>query len=99
VAEVNNGGDMVERVLRTVDASVPYRAVRATRGKAVRAEPVAALYEQGRVHHIGLYAALEDQMCSFVPDQYEGSPDRVDALVWCLTELMLAGKMVQIWAY
>ena len=89
VAEVNNGGDLVERVIRTVDPSVPYRAVRASRGKAVRAEPVAALYEQGRVHHVGLFADLEDQMCAFTPDQYAGSPDRVDALVWCLTELML----------
>jgi predicted phage terminase large subunit-like protein len=89
VAEVNNGGDMVERVIRTVDPNVAYKAVRASRGKTVRAEPVAALYEQARVHHVGLFAALEDQMCSFTPDQYEGSPDRVDALVWCLTELML----------
>ena len=91
VAEVNNGGDMVERVIRTVDRNVSYKAVRASRGKTVRAEPIAALYEQGRVHHVGLFAALEDQMCSFTPDQYEGSPDRVDALVWCLTELMLGG--------
>jgi phage terminase large subunit-like protein len=80
---------MVERVIRTVDPNVAYKAVRASRGKTVRAEPVAALYEQARVHHVGLFAALEDQMCSFTPDQYEGSPDRVDALVWCLTELML----------
>jgi len=89
VAEVNNGGDLVERVIRTVDRSVPYRPVRASRGKAIRAEPVAALYEQGRVHHVGLFADLEDQMCAFTPDQYGGSPDRVDALVWCLTELLL----------
>jgi len=68
---------------------VPYRPVRASRGKAIRAEPVAALYEQGRVHHVGLFADLEDQMCAFTPDQYGGSPDRVDALVWCLTELLL----------
>ena len=59
VAEVNNGGDLVERVMRTVDRSVSYRAVRASRGKAIRAEPVAALYEQGRVHHVGLFADLE----------------------------------------
>jgi predicted phage terminase large subunit-like protein len=89
VAEVNNGGDLVERVLRTVDPSVAYRAVRASRGKVVRAEPIAALYEQGRVHHVGLFAGLEDQLCVFAPDQYDGSPDRVDALVWCLSELML----------
>ena len=86
---MNNGGDLVERVLRTVDPSVAYRAVRASRGKVVRAEPIAALYEQGRVHHVGLFAELEDQMCVFAPDQYDGSPDRVDALVWCLSELML----------
>jgi predicted phage terminase large subunit-like protein len=96
VAEVNNGGDMVERVIRTVDRNIAYRAVRASRGKTVRAEPVAALYEQGRVHHVGLFAALEDQMCSFTPDQYEGSPDRVDALVWCLTELMLGQRVPNI---
>jgi predicted phage terminase large subunit-like protein len=89
VAEVNNGGDLVERVIRTVDPSAPYRPVRASRGKAIRAEPVAALYEQGRVHHVGMFVDLEDQMCAFTPDQYAGSPDRVDALVWCLTELML----------
>jgi predicted phage terminase large subunit-like protein len=96
VAEVNNGGDLVERVMRTVDRSVSYRAVRASRGKAIRAEPVAALYEQGRVHHVGLFADLEDQMCAFTPDQYAGSPDRVDALVWCLTELMLTqqGRLI-----
>ena len=89
VAEVNNGGDMVERVIRTVDRHVAYKAVRASRGKSIRAEPIAALYEQGRVHHVGLFPALEDQMCSFTLDQYQGSPDRVDALVWCLTDLML----------
>ncbi len=66
--------------------------MKASRGKTVRAEPIAALYEQGRVHHLGLFPALEDQMCSFTPDQFEGSPDRVDALVWCLTELMLNAR-------
>jgi predicted phage terminase large subunit-like protein len=96
VAEVNNGGEMVERTLRTVDRSVSYRAVRASRGKAIRAEPISALYEQGRVHHLGLFAPLEDQMCAFAPDQYEGSPDRVDALVWCLTELMLESREPRI---
>ena len=96
VAEANNGGDLVQSVLRTVDHAVPYRAVRASRGKVIRAEPVAALYEQGRVHHVGLFAALEDQMCAFAPDQYDGSPDRVDALVWCLTELMLERREPRI---
>jgi phage terminase large subunit-like protein len=91
VAEVNQGGDMVTAVLRTVDATVPVRAVRANRGKWLRAEPVAALYQQGRVRHAGRFPALEDEMCDFGPDGMSGgrSPDRVDALVWALTELML----------
>lgn len=91
IAEVNNGGDLVERVIRTVGGSYPYRAVRASRGKATRAEPIAALYEQGKVHHVGGFPELEDQMCSYTPDGYDGSPDRVDALVWALTELMVEG--------
>jgi phage terminase large subunit-like protein len=89
IAEVNNGGDLVENVIRTVDPYVPYKAVHAKRGKVTRAEPISALYEQGRVHHVGMFAELETQMCSFVPDHLDGSPDRVDALVWALTELML----------
>jgi phage terminase large subunit-like protein len=92
IAEVNNGGDLVEKVIRTVDRNISFKAVHASRGKRVRAEPVAALYEQGRVSHYGGFDALEDQMCMFVPDQMDGSPDRVDALVWALTELMLDGK-------
>jgi len=91
VAEVNNGGEMVEHTLRMVDANVPYTAVHASRGKAKRAEPVSALYEQGKVHHVGSYPALEDQMCNWVPDlaESQASPDRMDALVWALTELMV----------
>ena len=93
VAEVNNGGEMVETMLRTVDPNVPFAAVHASHGKVARAEPVAALYEQGRVHHLGAFAALEDQMCAFSADfdrERAGySPDRVDALVWALTELFL----------
>lgn len=92
VAEVNNGGDLVEAVLRTVDAGVSYKAVHASRGKRVRAEPVAALYEQGRVHHVGTFPDLEDQMCMFVPDTTAQSPDRVDALVWGMTELMISRR-------
>ena len=82
---------MVEAVLRTVDARLPIRKVRATRGKWLRAEPVAALYEQGRVVHAGHFPALEDQMCDFGPDGLSSgrSPDRLDALVWALTELVL----------
>ena len=75
-----------------VDGTMPVRTVHATRGKYQRAEPVAGFYEQGRVHHVGCHAALEDQMCSFAPDidrHRQGSPDRVDALVWGLTELMV----------
>lgn len=89
VAETNNGGDLVERVVRTVSPHVSYQKVHASRGKRVRAEPVAALYEQGKVSHVGGFADLEDQMCSFVPEGTDGSPDRVDALVWALTDLML----------
>lgn len=94
IAEVNNGGDLVESTIRTVRKNVSYRAVRASRGKRSRAEPVAALYEQGRVHHVGSFAALEDQMCTFVPDSTEGSPDHVDALVWALTDLMLGDESI-----
>lgn len=96
IAEVNNGGDLVERVLRTVSPRIPYRAVRASRGKIVRAEPVAALYEQKRVFHVGdaaAYAALEDQMVSFLP----GGPvaahdDRVDALVYAVADLSATAR-------
>ena len=91
VAEVNQGGDLVEQVVRQVDALTPFRAVRASRGKAARAEPVAALYEQGRVKHVRGLAALEEQMGRMTVRGYEGrgSPDRVDALVWALTDLMI----------
>ena len=93
VAEVNNGGEMVEATLRIVDPSAAFTAVRASRGKAARAEPVAALYEQGRVHHVGALPRLEDQMCGFGIDFDRAkagySPDRVDALVWALTELLV----------
>ncbi|MEM1065220.1 MAG: terminase family protein [Pseudomonadota bacterium] len=92
VAEVNQGGDLVEHVIRQIDPLVPYTAVRATKGKAARAEPVAALYEQGRVAHLPRLAALEDQMRQFTVQGYQGpgSPDRVDALVWALHDLMIA---------
>ena len=94
VAEVNNGGEMVEAMLRIVDPSVAYRGVHAARGKSVRAEPVAALYEQGRAHHVGAFPALEDQMCGFTGDpaaRHAASPDRVDALVWAFAELTGGG--------
>ncbi len=94
VAEINQGGDMVTSVLRTVEPTLPVRQVRAMRGKWLRAEPVAALYEQGRVVHAGHFAALEDQMCDFGPDGLSSgrSPDRLDALVWALTELVLGRR-------
>lgn len=87
IAEVNNGGDLVEATIRTARQRAPFKAVHASRGKRIRAEPVAALYEQGRVHHVGAMPQLEDQMVTFLPDGSEGSPDRVDALVWAITEL------------
>ncbi len=91
VAEVNQGGDLVETVLRQVDPTVAIKKVHARRGKWLRAEPVAALYEQGRISHIGAFPELEDQMCDFGPGGLSSgrSPDRLDALVWAVTELML----------
>jgi hypothetical protein len=95
VAEKNFGGAMVEHVIRTVDPNVSYREVTASRGKVQRAEPVAALYEQNRVRHVGLFAELEDQMAAMTRAGYsgDGSPDRCDALVWGLTELMVQAIM------
>lgn len=85
VAEVNQGGEMVEATLRAVRQGLPIKVIRASRGKTVRAEPIAALYEQGKVHHVGTFAATEEQMCSFpVAAEFD---DRVDALVYALTEL------------
>lgn len=91
VAEVNQGGEMVRLTLKTVDPYVPYKAVHASKGKRARAEPVAALYEQGKVHHCATFPDLEDQMVSFTPDTTE-SPDRVDALVWALSDLLIAPR-------
>ncbi len=91
VGETNNGGEMVEATIRAVDQDVSYRSVHASRGKIVRAEPVSALYEQGRVHHIGTLSKLEDEITQFDPTTYEPgkspSPNRMDALVWAITEL------------
>ena len=98
IAEKNNGGEMVSSVLKAVDRSIPIKLVHASRGKVVRAEPISALYEQGRVHHCGRFDKLEDQMCTFSQDNLRsnayGSPDRVDALVWGLTEVFekIAGR-------
>ncbi|VVT04730.1 DNA-packaging protein [Erythrobacter sp. EC-HK427] len=98
VAEANQGGDMVLSVLRAADITLPVKKVHASRGKVARAEPVAALYEAGRVAHVGMLPELEDQMCGMLTGGgYEGpgrSPDRADALVWALTELMLGERRV-----
>ena len=85
VGETNNGGDLVEVNLRTVSKNLPFKKVSASRGKYIRAEPVAALYEKGEVHHVGAFPELEDQMCEWLPG--DESPDRLDALVWAITEL------------
>jgi hypothetical protein len=91
IGERNFGGDMVRFTIATADLNASFKEVVASRGKAVRAEPVSALYEQGRVSHVGVFPDLEDQMCNFTPSGFvgDGSPDRADALVWALTELML----------
>jgi phage terminase large subunit-like protein len=91
IAEINAGGAMVEATIRNIHRNVPITTVHASRGKVTRAEPISALYDQGRVHHIGTFPALEDQMCCFTSDFNRNtsgySPDRVDALVWALTSL------------
>lgn len=94
IAEVNNGGDLVEMALRSAvtkrgdtGKNVPYRKIHATRGKALRAEPVQALYEQGRVHHVGTFGAMEDEMTTWVPEEGMDSPNRLDALVYAITDL------------
>ena len=87
VAEKNQGGEMVEYTLRTVDPHISYKAVDATRGKRTRAEPIASLYEKGTIYHAGHFNELEDQLCTWEPDSGQESPDRLDAAVWGLTEL------------
>ena len=87
IAEVNNGGDLVVHLLQQVKNTVPVKKVTASRGKAVRAEPIAALFEQGRAHLVGYYPELEDQLCEWEPGTNMSSPDRMDAMVWALTEL------------
>jgi phage terminase large subunit-like protein len=97
VAEVNQGGDLVESVVRQVDPLVSYRGVHASRGKIARAEPVAALYEQGRVAHLPGLGVLEEQMCRMTTAGYAGgrSPDRVDALVWAIHDLILEPRALR----
>jgi predicted phage terminase large subunit-like protein len=96
VAESNNGGQLVEQTIRTVDANVSLKLVHASRGKIARAEPISALFEQKRAHLVGSLPELEDQMCTFTPGS-SGSPDRLDAMVWALTELMLSLSSADIW--
>jgi len=93
IAEANQGGQMVEQVIKQVDPNVPVTLVHASRGKQARAEPIAAQYEQGRIYHVGSFPALEDECCMWIPG--DESPNRLDALVWALTELML-GPGVQV---
>lgn len=88
IGEKNFGGDMVESTIRAVNKSISYQNVNASRGKAVRAEPVAAKYEQGKVHHVGTFPKLEDEQCNWIPGRTSASPNRMDALVWCGIELL-----------
>jgi len=90
IGEVNYGGDMIETILRNLNPDISYKSVTASRGKYVRAEPIAALYERGFVHHVGRFNKLEDEMCLWLPG--DKSPNRMDALVWCFTELMTNKK-------
>jgi len=99
IGEVNNGGDLVESNLRTLgNANLAYRAVHASRGKQIRAEPIAGLYEQGKVHHIGTFPKLEDQLTQWNPLVDKWSPDRLDALVWALTDLMMGPMPIRLGA-
>src|SRR5208282_1343040 len=106
VAEVNNGGDVVAAVLRQAEPQLPVRSVTATPGKFLRAEPVAAAYERGLVFHAGVFPQLEDQLCALTPDfdrRSGPSPDRADALVWAIADLIGAEKpsttgMIDFWA-
>ena len=96
MAEVNNGGDYIGTLLHAVDPVIPYRKVTATRGKLTRAEPLSALYAQGKIHHAGVFPDLEDQMVTWVPGG-DDSPDRLDSLVWAAADLrgLLAGSWLE----
>ena len=93
IGETNNGGEMIEHVIRSIDPNVPYKGVHASRGKITRAEPISALTEQGKIHHVGMFAELEDQMCdydgAFDTAKAGYSPDRMDAMVWAMTGLKI----------
>lgn len=94
VVEKNYGGDMVVSTIANVDPSVPVKPVTASRGKRLRAEPIKALYEQGRVHHIREHPDLESEMVQWIPDESDWSPNRIDALVWALTDLSGGGETI-----
>ena len=100
IGEANYGGDMVEHTIAQAangdGLSVVYESVRATRGKAIRGEPVVAGYEHGRIHHVGEFPILEEEMVSWVPGQTTASPNRMDALVWVLSKLMLDNHEIHI---
>jgi phage terminase large subunit-like protein len=100
IAEKNFGGEMVERCIHTIRPHEAVKLVSASRGKAVRAEPIVSLYEQHRAHHVGMFPTLEDQLCGWVPGTPGPSPDRLDALVWGLSELLVetTGTSLETWA-
>ena len=101
IAEINKGGDLVERVVKSQDSTLSFKAVRATRGKHTRAEPVSALYEQKRIFHIRPFQELERQICHYIPGKTAKSPDRMDALVWAMTELFLVAEnkpQMKLWS-
>lgn len=95
VPERNHGGEMVETTIRTIDPTVAMGTVWASQGKYARAEPVSSLYEQGKIHHVGMFAALEDELCNWVPGEGMASPNRLDALVWACTALLLTGPAAE----
>jgi phage terminase large subunit-like protein len=97
VAEKNQGGDMVESILRSIDPNLPIKLIHASKGKQARAQPVAALYERGRVHHKGFFAQLESQMTTWVPNETRESPDRLDSMSYCITELLLGARQETFW--
>jgi phage terminase large subunit-like protein len=102
VVETNKGGDLVEKILRSMNANIPFKGVVATRGKITRAEPIAALYEQGKVFHTKPFLKLEQQLCTYVGHQSSKSPDRMDALVWAVTDLMLESNYqspLKVWNF
>jgi phage terminase large subunit-like protein len=90
IGETNNGGEMIEHTLRTIDPNIPYKAVHASRGKEIRAEPISSLYQQNRIHHIGFFRELEDELCEWIPNSGMSSPNRLDSLVWALTVLNIS---------